>query len=67
MRIGCALCNQWVEDIGPWCKRYCDKQYCWPLKIVRMRIRLADSYGDGPLVNALCREIRQLIGDKYVP
>jgi hypothetical protein len=63
----CQICDQWVPGIGPWCRLYLENQFCPPLIRLRRRIYAADSEGDGPLVNALCAEIRRVIGDEYVP
>lgn len=65
--IHCETCHQVVEDIGPWCNLYITDKFCEPLMKLRRRIRLADSEGDGPLVNAYCRYIRERTNDNFVP
>lgn len=63
----CETCHQHVDGPGPWCVLYTEDAWCEPVRSMRQWIRDADSVGDGPLVNALCRELRQRTNDNFVP
>jgi hypothetical protein len=52
-RWDCEVCNQTVDQAGPWCAIYRkDVGLCRPY--AKVMLRTADAQGDGSLVNALC-------------
>ena len=54
MKRHCEVCDQEVEQAGPWCDLYCNEKrvLCWHL--AHKWLEEADAHGDGPMVNALC-------------
>lgn len=67
MMWDCDTCRQHVDGPGPWCILYTEDHWCEPVRSMRQWIRDADSKGDGPLVNALCAELRKRTSDNFVP
>ena len=65
--IYCSLCDQVAADPGPWCVLFVRNRFCPLVLRVRRRIKEADAEGDGPMVNALCAELRKLTCDEFVP
>ena len=66
-RIYCHICDQVAEGPGPWCVLFVTNRWCPPLSRLRKRCREADAEGDGPMVNAICDEIRRLTCEDFVP
>ena len=66
-RYDCNVCHYSVEGPGPWCVLYTESRWCVPVANMRLRIFKADEIGDGPMVNALCADLRKRTNDNFVP